>query len=414
MSFPTLDDLNNGNKRKESYIQMHYNDFYVYLLDHYDFCESFQERIYCYFHNISSRPVCKICGKYVKFKSFIIGYNQFCSLNCRGKSDEVKNKAKKTCLERYGVENPGQSETIKTKIKDTFINHYGTDSPFKVQKIQDKIKDTFITRYGKYHYNNREKAKCTCIERFGTDNPLKNKDILSKVKETNLKRYNNSCSLHGTNNEKTKTILLDRYGVDNYSKTTEWKENYKAKYNEIRCKTKQANLEKYGVEYYSSTNECKEKTKQTCIEKYGVSSYSKTAECKNKVKNTKDKNHTHNTSSVEEQFASWLKDNNINFVRQYKSDKYPFCCDFYFPDIDLYFEINGFWTHGFHPFDANNEADIKKLESWKQMNTKFYNNAINTWTVSDPLKVKTAKDNELNFKVIYSDKLNDVIKEYNL
>ena len=240
--------------------------------------------------------------------------------------------------------------------------------------------------------------KQTCIERYGGIGCGSEK-IKEKSNNTKLSKYNDN---HYSNRAKAKQTCLEKYGVENPFAAEE-----------IKKKIKQIFTEKYGVDHYSSTDEYKKKTKQTCLEKYGVENPTQLDTIQQKIKETKDKNHTHNTSSVEEQFASWLKDNNINFVRQYKSEQYPFCCDFYFPDKDLYFEINGFWTHGLHPFDTNNEDDIKKLESWKQMNTEFYNNAINTWTVSDPLKVKTAKDNELNFKVVYSDKLNDVIKAYN-
>ena len=47
--------------------------------------------------------------------------------------------------------------------------------------------------------------------------------------------------------------------------------------------------------------------------------------------------------------------------------------------------------------------DIEKLNKWKQKNTKFYNNAIDVWTKRDQLKIKTAKDNNLNYKVFYNE-----------
>ena len=33
----------------------------------------------------------------------------------------------------------------------------------------------------------------------------------------------------------------------------------------------------------------------------------------------------------------------------------------------------------------------------ERQNTKYYNSAIRTWTVTDPLKRKIAKDNNLNY-----------------
>ena len=37
------------------------------------------------------------------------------------------------------------------------------------------------------------------------------------------------------------------------------------------------------------------------------------------------------------------------------------------------------------------------IKIWKNKNTNQYDEAINVWTVRDPLKRKTAKDNGLNW-----------------
>ena len=98
-----------------------------------------------------------------------------------------------------------------------------------------------------------------------------------------------------------------------------------------------------------------------------------------------------------------------NVIEQYKSDLYPFYCDFYIKNLDLYIECNYHWTHGGHIFNKDNINDIEKLNKWKQKNTKFYNNAIEVWTKRDQLKIKTAKDNNLNYKAFYS---LDELKQY--
>ena len=82
-------------------------------------------------------------------------------------------------------------------------------------------------------------------------------------------------------------------------------------------------------------------------------------------------------------------------------DRYPFACDFYIKSLDLFIEINGMWTHGGHPFDENNDEDMKKLTIWRTKNTKFYNQAIYVWTDLDVRKRECAKKNNLNFEVIY-------------
>ena len=90
--------------------------------------------------------------------------------------------------------------------------------------------------------------------------------------------------------------------------------------------------------------------------------------------------------------------------------QYPFLCDFYFPDYDLYVEIQGYWCHCNHPFDENDEDDMVKLEMWKEKsNSNQYTNAIYVWTISDPLKRRTAKENNLNYLEIFSNDINDCI-----
>ena len=54
--------------------------------------------------------------------------------------------------------------------------------------------------------------------------------------------------------------------------------------------------------------------------------------------------------------------------------------------------------HGRHPFNENNEDDIKLLKTWEKLSKKLsqYKRAIDIWTVNDPLKRKTAAQNKLN------------------
>ena len=83
-------------------------------------------------------------------------------------------------------------------------------------------------------------------------------------------------------------------------------------------------------------------------------------------------------------------------LTQYKSEKYPFNCDFYIPERELYIEFQWTWTHGKHPFSESQE-DLEILTKWKLKNTEYYNNAIEVWTKRDVLKRQTAIQNNLNW-----------------
>ena len=62
------------------------------------------------------------------------------------------------------------------------------------------------------------------------------------------------------------------------------------------------------------------------------------------------KNNSYNKSKSEEKIYNLLltKFNKSDIIRQYKSDLYPFACDFYIKSLDLYIEYNGHWTHGWY------------------------------------------------------------------
>ena len=163
----------------------------------------------------------------------------------------------------------------------------------------------------------------------------------------------------------------------------------------------------------------RETIKQKWIDKYGYDNPMKNEKILQKALETKRKHHTFNTSKIEEQFYTYLctKYSIDNINRQYKTNEYPFCCDFYIKPLNLYIEIQGYWAHGSHPFDSNNINDLQKLDTWKQksINTMQYEKAINIWTVKDVLKREIAKQNNLNYLEIFSidlQKAIDIFENY--
>lgn len=233
------------------------------------------------------------------------------------------------------------------------------------------------------------------------------KGTQEKRKKTLLKKYGSTCTFTApTIKEKAKQTLLNKYGVDNSMKC-----------NEIANKVIETKIERYGC---VKSKEEIEKTKQTIKEKYGVDnpfllkngyekSHSKIGI--NKCRETKRKHHTFNTSKPEECLYNILKlhygKNDV--LRQYKSDEYPWCCDFYIKSISLYIELQGYWTHNTHPYDCDSADDNKQVNEWKIRNTPLYKNAVKVWTITDPQKRNTAKNNKLNYIEIFTSKIDDSI-----
>ena len=122
---------------------------------------------------------------------------------------------------------------------------------------------------------------------------------------------------------------------------------------------------------------------------------------------TKKLNNSFNTSKPEELFYKTLLELNKNktIYRQYKDDRYPFYCDFYIKELDLFIELNYHWTHGGKPFIEDDDC-LKTLNEWKEKakTSKFYENAIEVWTRRDVKKREIARKNNLNFIEIFNEK----------
>ena len=260
------------------------------------------------------------------------------------------------------------SEDTRNKIQQTCLDRYDS-------------KNVYASEYGK------QKCRETWLENLGVENPFQSEEVKGKIKQTNLERYNSEYSFQSKEiKDKIKNTKEERYGNSNY--------------NNIE-KARKTNLEKYGVD---------------CIlKREDVVKLKNSEENKKKQYNTKKKNNTFNTSKIEQELEIELRKIFPKLKTQYKSKNYPFHCDYYIPELDLYIEYNGTWTHGFHFFDKNNQEDLNKLEEWKSKNTKYYNSAIKTWTQRDILKLETAIKNHLNYVVWFNqEQAYEWVKLYNI
>ena len=130
-----------------------------------------------------------------------------------------------------------------------------------------------------------------------------------------------------------------------------------------------------------------------------------------KINETKRKNNTFNTSSTEIKVYDYLvnKFGKNDVLKEFTSEKYPFSCDFYIKSLDLYIEMNVYFSHGGHFYDECKDAE--KLNVWKEkaLHSDLYKKAIHTWTVSDVLKRKTALLCNLNYLTFWDYDLSDFL-----
>lgn len=294
--------------------------------------------------------------------SSLVSSKKYCCYSC-GKEHRKLNMEKK-CLEKYGVKNIAQLESTRKKYKETCLKKYGVENVFQVDNIKLKLKQTNLKRYGV--------------------------DLYSKTQE---------CR------EKIKDTCINKYGKDSFFKTDEWKE-----------KVKQTSLKNWGVDSPNKSEIVKAKIQKSILKKYGTSSYLNSKEnreylnkhkneLKQKEYNTKKSNNSFVNSKAEDYVFELLCTKYSKVLRYYRSDLYPYNCDFYIPELDLYIEYNGNWTHGNKPYEDSVE-DKAVVKLWKQkaseVNFKgipknYYLQAIYVWTKLDIEKRKIAKKNKLNF-----------------
>lgn len=282
------------------------------------------------------------------------------------KPKELSSKnSEKTFMRKYGVKNPSCLNEIKDKKKQTFKKHYNCNHYFQTADFKKQAKQTKQRKYKNENFNNRELARQTNIITYGVENVSQLEEIKHKKRQT--------------------TII--NYGVDNVSKAAS----------------------------------VKQKKKETCIKNYGVDCCIRIPNMLEKILRkgleTKRKNGTFNgkefiiidnkkvkCSDLEKKvYLELIKKYTVKY--QYVSEDYPFLCDFYIPEIDLYIEIQGYWMHGIHkseylgPYDKDNLLHQKVLNEWLQKSKlqKQYKYAIEVWTKRDPLKRQIAKEKNLNW-----------------
>lgn len=278
---------------------------------------------------------CLECGKETVFITLVKGYRTFCSVKCLNSSQYHIKHCTETYTKNY-IDNEENRKELNERTRNTCLERYNGIG-LASQELTEKYNETMLLKYG---YTNpsqvkeiQEKTKQTNIKKYGTENVYASETIKEKIKETNLQRYNE----------------------------TSWTKS------------------KEGREF--------------------LKNFTNSEDFKNKQHETKKKNNSFKTSKIEKGLEIKLKELFPDLKTQHKSTLYPFNCDFYIPSLDLYIEYNGSWTHGECFYDENNEDNRNTLEIWKQRSEHsiFYQNAIETWTKRDVLKLEVAIKNNLNY-----------------
>lgn len=354
MIVPDPKSFNKGNIAYDR-VKSNYPSFAKYILDNYPEDLKWTEKMYWYFNNINEYQCCPICGKRLKYINFKEGYQEYCSTKCSNSSDIKKQQIAETLLNKYGGSGY-KSQEIREKIKRTNIKKYGVEHTAQNNDVKNKMLNTKRKLYGG----------------IGMDSPI----IREKVVKTNKERYGGQGNASPIIKEKCNQTNLDKYGFASAAKNESIK-------NKIRETLRHHTLEKYpdvightGKYWICSCphpdicDKCEDKCYITKSTIYSSRSKNKAELCTKLYPI----NNYHGEGSSAEVFVRLIIS---KFKCQYVSNNFhiipPKELDVFIPDYNVAIEVNGItWhninkvedTYHLNKFNLCNEKNIKLLSIW--------------------------------------------------
>lgn len=302
---------------------------------------------------------------------------------------ELNEKKCATNTALYGVPYVAQSPVFQAQTRATNLCRYGYTHAMKSPSMRKRLsqvmkknapmiavksRKTCLEKYGVEYYGQIAEARKAQSERMRA-----NLDVfMSKSRASMLKRYGvkyswESAALRG----KAQATMRERYGSTCYVQSDEYKERLDS----IMDKVRQTNMSRYGAPVYTQSDEYKQNVD----------------DIQSRIIATKRQNGVLNTSTVEKHVKGF-----DDFESQYNKDaRYPYLCDFYDKERDLFIEVNASWTHGYHWYDA--EKDVAVCTKWKAKSEDltYYENALDVFTKRDVEKRETARVNSLNYVTLW-------------
>ena len=317
---------------------------------------------------------CRFCGEPHKIrKGFYNKSGSACHKKCKIKemklqkspfsNPEVREKSKKTNLERYGVEQASSNKEIaekissskstekyKEKVKKTILKKYGVENVFQSEIIKEKIRDTNINRYGKSHpmqnSDVRKRTEETIKKRFGVKNPMQNKDVQKKAQDTNLERYGATNPMSSKKISSKTSISLKETIKDN-------KTGYYHLISVLRGKSFWKKLEEEDISL-----------KDLCIE-FDINYGSLTARLlDNEFKDRYYEFYSFPTQQKQKEIRDIIS--NLGFQTEFNTRKVisPYELDIYIPENKFAIEFNGSYWHSEAVLDVK-EARNKHISKTK-------------------------------------------------
>ena len=251
INIPDINEFRSVVKVREKYVKEHFPDLYNEILSKGCDGKTFSEKLYQYYHGITTAPVCKFCKQNkTKYRTLFTGYAKYCCNECNARDPERVESARQTNLNHSDEE----KERIRKKINQTNFDRYGGIG-FASPQLMQKTIQTNIDRYGVKYIAQSPEIRKKIYDTVSKKSDIEKKEITEKIKHTNLERYGGIGASSEIISNKIKKTKLERYGNEYYLNQE---------------KAKQTNLERYGVDNPMKSIEFQKKAIQTNLKKYGV------------------------------------------------------------------------------------------------------------------------------------------------
>lgn len=334
---------------------------------------------------------CKICGKKNNWSKSNGIYHIYCSNKCKSNDPYIK--------EKISIGNKKVAKHALQERRKTNKIRYGDENYHNAEQMRiTRLND--IDSSGKNSFQRAvEKGHQTNLVRIGVENPFSSKDPKLNGRET----------------------IMKRYGYSSYSQTEAFKQYMRSKKDEINKHRIDTVNNKYGVDYYFQTNQFRKNFEDHMLSEFNTTSYQKSKDYQQKKHIIKKKEHDTKKklgiygkrSKAEIRCYELIRTKYFDSDHSYYDERYPFNCDIYIPSQDLFIECHFSQYHHYKPFDENCIGDLVELSRLKiEADSPYFDDnhhkdcieIIKTWTGSDVLKLKTLEQNNLNYKIFYTEK----------
>lgn len=259
-------------------------------------------------------------------------------------------KRKATCRQKYGVDNPMQVDAVKALQKACVLDRFGVENVSQSDVVIQRRKQTNLMRYGATSYAGSQEGKsrieATMLARYGTKNFMQSEAAKAVIPAMV---------------EKARRTQEERFGASHYAQSEEYRVN--------QPMYKQAELEAKRQHHTFNTSVCEDLLYERLVAVFGAG----------------------------------------HVIRQYQDERYPYACDFYVKDRDLFIELNASWTHGGRWWQSDSFWCRQQRDVWhgKAEVHAFYRQALDTWLVRDAAKRASAEAAGLNYLVFWDANLKD-------